>query len=74
MSQVKATSHADDLFDAIRIFLKELPDPKSTRKKSISASFVTEKGQVVLEAKKTKGLEGTIWNVGVEADQHTTPA
>jgi len=57
---------ANDVFEAIHVFLKELPDPKRSQRKSISASFRIETDTIVLEARKTKGMDGAIWNVGIE--------
>ena len=61
----QSTYDAQDVYEAIRVFLKELPDPASTQEPVISAKFLIDRGAVTLEAKKTKGMEKAIWNVGV---------
>lgn len=52
-----------DLGKAIKIFLRELPDANAYSQSSITESFFIDGQEVKLQACKTRGMQGLIWNV-----------
>jgi hypothetical protein len=68
MSKLTHTTH--DLSEAINLFLKELPDPKTSVQSTFVEDFLVEDKKITLQAQKSKGIKGMIWNIDVRKYQN----
>lgn len=60
------TPNYTDYPEAIKCFLKELPEANAHLKSSIFETFRIAGEEVQLHAYKTHGMNGWIWNVGIQ--------
>jgi hypothetical protein len=53
----------EDISEAMKVFLQELPDPKRSKESTIREDFLIKDEKVTLQAQKIKGAQGMCWNI-----------